>query len=337
VLRKYGVSFVYVGAMERQAYGPGTLGRLAGLEGTLVPVFANPGVTLFAVKRGDVESRPVPIPTPPPASGPPPGSFRQPRGVAVDEAGNVYVADFNNHRIQKLGPGLEPIAAWGSEGSSPGLFRQPCQVAVRGDEVLVADTWNGRIQVLGRDGAYLRDLATGLYGPRGIAVAPDGAVYVADTGNHRVRRFGAEGREEGGFGARGSGPGQFLEPVGIAVGADGRVYVCDNGNARLQVFDAKGGFLKAIPVPGWRLATYSEPKVTLAQDLIWVTVPLADQVRAYSHEGALVRTLDGGDAPGAPFGKPFGIAYNPVTRELVVTELQDRVSRIALPQQAGKR
>jgi DNA-binding beta-propeller fold protein YncE len=127
------------------------------------------------------------------------------------------------------------------------------------------------------------------------------------------------------------------ERVGIAGGDDGRVYVCDNGNGRLQIFDESGGVVGAFPVPGWREEVYSEPKVALAQGLIWVTVPLADEVRAYSAGGTLVRTLTGGEGPDAPFGKPLGIAYNPVTRELVVTELQDRVSRIPLPGKAAKR
>jgi DNA-binding beta-propeller fold protein YncE len=274
----------------------------------------------------------APLPTAVPA-----GSFRQPRGLAADADGNVYVADFDNHRIQKLHRDLSPIAAWGGEGAGPGQFRQPCQVAVRGDQVLVADTWNGRIQVLDREGRFLGELARDLYGPRGLAVGPDGSLYVADTGNHRIRRFDSEGAALGSFGEHGSGPGQFLEPVGVAVGDDGRVYVCDNGNARLQVFDADGVFRSSFPVPGWRVAVYSEPKVALAQGLVWVTVPLADEVRAYSPEGALVRTIAGGSAPDAPFGKPLGIAYNAATRELVVSALENRVTRIPLPESRAKR
>jgi DNA-binding beta-propeller fold protein YncE len=313
---------------------------LARFTDLLAPAYVNPGVTVFEVRKGERVSGPI-APAPvravvPSASAPPLGAFRQPRGVAVDTNGDVYVADFDNNRVQKLSRSLEPLAAWGGPGTGPGLFRQPCQVAVRGDELLVADTWNGRVQVLDREGRYLRTFAGGVYGPRGIAVAPDGTVYVSDTGNHRVRRFDRAGADAGGFGGPGSAPGQFQEPMGIAVGEDGRVYVCDNGNARLQVFDAAGAFLQSFPVPGWRVEVYSEPKVALARGLIWVTVPLLDEVRAYGPDGALRRTIAGGAAPGAPFGKPLGIAYNGVTGELVIAELEGRVSRIPLAERAPK-
>jgi YYY domain-containing protein len=332
MVEKLGVALVYVGGLERRAYGESVGDRLARFGDLLAPAYVNAGVLVFEVKRREGARLPAAKPVVAPQGPPSPavGAFRQPRGVAVDAEGQVYVADFDNNRVQKLTRALEPLAAWGGEGAGPGLFRQPCEVAVLGDELLVADTWNGRVQVLDREGRFLRELATGLYGPRGIATGPDGTVYVADTGNHRVRRFNRDGTDAGGFGGPGSAPGQFLEPIGIAVSDDARVYVCDNGNARLQAFDAAGGFQGAFPVPGWRVEVYSEPKVALAGGLVWVTVPLADEVRAYSPDGRLRRTIVGGRSPNAPFGKPLGIAYNPTTRELLVTELEDRVSRIRL-------
>ena len=78
-----------------------------------------------------------------------PGQFWAPRGVAVDGAGNLYVADTKNQRIQKLSPDGEPLAQWGSAGSAPGQFRNPSGVAVDGaGNLYVADTENNRVQVL---------------------------------------------------------------------------------------------------------------------------------------------------------------------------------------------
>src|SRR6185503_15171834 len=107
-----------------------------------------------------------------------------------------------------------------------------------------------------------------------IAIARDGRVYLVDTGNHRVRRFSADGNEETNWGGAGTDEGQFKEPVGIAVDGEGRVYVCDTGNARVQIFDRDGKFESAFPIDGWELKVFSEPHILVGESgRIWVTVP----------------------------------------------------------------
>jgi len=72
--------------------------------------------------------------------------------------------------------------------------------------------------------------------PRGVAVAPDGTVYVADIGNDRIQRFSATSQFLGTWGSKGSGDGQFYYPRGVAVAGDGTVYVADTWNRRIQAF-----------------------------------------------------------------------------------------------------
>ncbi len=72
--------------------------------------------------------------------------------------------------------------------------------------------------------------------PKGIAVAPDYAVYVADSRNHRVQYFTPMGSFLGKWGSYGTGPGEFSYPVGIAVAPNGYVYVTEEGNYRVQYF-----------------------------------------------------------------------------------------------------
>jgi len=276
-------------------------------------------------------SAPAETPTVPGAAVvPPPGKLREPRGVALTAAGEILVCDFGNNRIQELGMDFSVVRVWGTLGGGPGEFKQPCGVAVgpTGD-IFVADTWNQRVQVFSNTGDFVRQWEASFFSPRGIAVDAQGSVYLADSGNNRVLRFSATGAKELEWGGKGTSPGQFLEPTDVAVDAAGKVYVCDNANGRLQTFTRDGKFLATFPVPGWQSQAYSEPKTAVdPHGTIWVTVPLAREVRAYDATGKLQRTIVGKSLPGGGFDMPMGIAYNAATNELVVTDLGGRIVRV---------
>jgi DNA-binding beta-propeller fold protein YncE len=80
-------------------------------------------------------------------------------------------------------------------------------------------------------------------GPAGIAVGSSTSVYVVDTENHRVQRFGGCGELLGAWGSQGFAIGEFWSPSAIAVGGTGDVYVADTRNHRIQRFSATGEFL----------------------------------------------------------------------------------------------
>jgi sugar lactone lactonase YvrE len=152
-------------------------------------------------------------------------------------------------------------------------------------------------------------------------------VYVADTGNNRIVRFSPEGVREAEWGKKGNAPGELYEPGGVGVDAFGRVFVCDNSNGRLQVFDRDGAFESAFDVPGWRREVFSEPYVALADDgTIWVTVPLAGQVRAYSPAGRLLRTIGARDVSGVELKRPSGLAFRPTDGQLLVSDIDGQVA-----------
>ena len=108
-------------------------------------------------------------------------AFAKPAGVAVDQDGNVYVADTWNHRLQKFDPQGKFLLQWGTFGNTQGSI-------VGGENVF--------------------------YGPRDMAIDAAGDLYVTDTGNKRVMKFSADGQFLGQWGGFGFQRGQFPEPVG---------------------------------------------------------------------------------------------------------------------------
>jgi aldose sugar dehydrogenase len=124
------------------------------------------------------------------------GTLASPEGIAVDQGGNVYVADTANNRIQVFSSNGTFITKWGRYGTDNGSLRSPEGIAVdQGGNVYVADTANHRIQVFSSNGTFITKW--GIYGrsevglrfPAGIAVDQGGNVYVADTANNRILAF----------------------------------------------------------------------------------------------------------------------------------------------------
>jgi uncharacterized protein (TIGR03663 family) len=261
------------------------------------------------------------------------GQFDEPRGLAVDASGNLYVVDSKNNRIQKLGPDGRPLLEWGREGSQPGEFKDPCGIAAGPDGTLyVADTWNHRIQKFDANGKPLdwQDQAPGFWGPRGIAVAPDNkVVYVTDTGNKRVVAFDTAGKQLSAWGHDGSRPGEFIEPVGIAVNADGQVIVADTGNRRLQYFDAQGKFVKEHPVSGWE-EFYTEPYLALLGTDVLATDSFSHRCGRYVN-GALVYSWGKSGSGEGDFNRPIGIATDSGGAVYVSDTLNNRIQKFVLP------
>ncbi|MEM3065574.1 MAG: HYR domain-containing protein, partial [Candidatus Nitrosotenuis sp.] len=179
------------------------------------------------------------------------GAFSFPQYVAVDEAGNVYVTDLGNFRVQKFDNEGVYLHSWGSKGTDSKNFQSPAGIAVRNNFVYVVDHELNVVKKFDTTGNFI--LSWGSTGtepgkfklPNGIAVSKDDFVYVVDTANSRVQKFDSEGKYLKTIGSSGTEHGKFLNPLGIAVDNDGNIYVGDAGNKRVQKFTAEGVFVKS--------------------------------------------------------------------------------------------
>jgi DNA-binding beta-propeller fold protein YncE len=170
--------------------------------------------------------------------------------VAFDAAGNIYVADSGNTRIQKFAPDRTFLLAWGSEGEADGQFLSPSGITVGPDGVVyVVDDARGDIQKFDSEGQYLGTI--GEYGfeegqflmPSGVGIAGNGDVLVADWSNSRIQRFTPAGEFVTTWGENGTDDGEFNKPNDVSVDAQGRIYVAEDFNNRVQVFLDDGTYL----------------------------------------------------------------------------------------------
>lgn len=197
--------------------------------------------------------------------------FNDPAGIAIAADGTVFVADNQNHALRRIGTngvvttlaGLPGTPGTGDGTGSTARFDSPTGLAFGPDGALyVSDTGNHTIRRVTLAGvvttlagsAGTADYADGSASaarfnqPLGLAVAPDGTVFVADSGNHLIRVIGTNGNvsvlagNPETFGsADGTGTNAFFNsPVGLALAPDGSLFVSDANNFTLRRVTAAG-------------------------------------------------------------------------------------------------
>ncbi|MFD4373352.1 RICIN domain-containing protein [Streptomyces sp. NPDC058486] len=256
-----------------------------------------------------------------------------PRGVAVDAAGAVYVADTENHRIRKITPdgrisivAGDGAAAFFGDGRPAGTARlqRPHDVAVDAAGVLyIADFLNNRIRKVGADGV-ISTFAGGaaaasqkegvpatsvqLNRPSAVALDRDGSLYIADSENHRVRKVTADGviTTVAGNGKAGSGgdgkpavEAQLNQPMGLVVDGTGALYIADHKGHRVRRVTADG-LIETVAGTG-----------------------------SGGFEG------DGGTAAEALLNNPVGLAVDCVDALYIADHTNNRIRKVASPRMAG--
>ena len=260
------------------------------------------------------------------------GQFNQPRGVAVDADGNVYVADMGNHRIVKLDKAGKFIEAWGREGEGDGQFLEPFDLGIAPDGALVVlDSVQQRLQRFSADGQFLAAFGAQntFYRPRGLWVDGQGDLWVADTGGIRILHLDAAGQRLAQIGGKDEPPVGQGQPTDVAVGPGGDIWVAEATNGILWHLAADAAIVKSVGVTpagtleGPHLATDSDGRV-------YVTDPGGFRVIILAPDGAPVGQFGAeGNEPGQ-FRQLLGIAVSSENLVLVVDTQACKVTAFAV-------
>ncbi len=194
--------------------------------------------------------------------------FDYPSGVAVDGAGDVYVADYGNNNIREISPTGAVTTPYGSLAGKAGttnaagnsaLFNSPNGVTIDSSgNLYVADTGNNLIRkISGGTVSTFVAAGTGLSGPEGVTVDGSGNLYIADTGNDVIRKvtpggtvsiIGGQNGQSGYQDGAATTKALFNGPSSVAVDASGNVYVADFGNSVIR--EISGGTVSTIAGQG---------------------------------------------------------------------------------------
>ena len=176
------------------------------------------------------------------------GYFKRPTGIAIDSAAQrIYVSDTTRHKVFILDLQGNVLQTIGRNGSASGEFNFPTELRLHGNELLVVDAMNFRVQAFDRSGQFLYALGSAgemsgtMYRPKGVGVDSEGSVYVVDGIFDTVQAFNRKGELLFYFGKTGTGPSEFQLPTGLYIDRNDRIYVVDSFNHRVEVFKYSAG------------------------------------------------------------------------------------------------
>lgn len=251
------------------------------------------------------------------------GQFNTPVAISTDRDGSLYVADYGNHRVQRITTGDAWI--YGRPGSGAGQLLGPRAVAVdpTGQFFFVAEQGNSRVQCFRFNGQH-QAMYSGFKSPSGLAFDAEGMLWIADTGNGRVLRLNTRtGQFIGGLDSAAG----VVQPISIACDRAHNIYVTDaatNDVCRYTYFGVRAHALGEIR----RLASPQQAAID-GDGRIYLAEAAANRLHVFAPNGDSLVTFDTPSTKLGPFKEPMGVALGPGGEVYVADTQNHRILRLA--------
>ncbi len=245
----------------------------------------------------------------------------------------LYIVDTGNDRVVRF----NASGGNGAEIVPPGTLQNPRGVAVRGTRMLVADDQHHRVAAFDTGGHLLASIGAGqgagpgqLNFPYGVAIDPQGRVFVADDMNQRIVRYSTPATKyqyKARWGSYGTAPGRLAYPRGLATNASGELFVANTGNDRIDVFDSSGTLKRSFGTSGRASGQFDAPLGVAADaaGLRAVTDSVNGRVQLLNADGS-VATIWGSPNPGPTIlPDPVAVAFDQAGNGYVLDARRSRI------------
>jgi len=192
----------------------------------------------------------------------------RPKGMTLDHEGNIVVVEPHYSRINHFNKEGKLMSQWGAHGNNKGQLSFPRAIAIGND----GSAYVSEFQIIERVQKFQLNRKSVLFEiqgagnadgqfnrAEGLSLSPEGNLFVADSCNHRIQVFSADGTFLKSLGKAGTARGEFSYPYDIRIDDVGNQYICEFGNSRLTILDSKGQVIELIGQAGSLPGEFNNP------------------------------------------------------------------------------